>query len=264
MSKWRDIYEVHPAADVFPMMPEDGLAKLQEDIERHGVRVPIGLYDETDAKGRKVKTWLIDGRNRLEATERAGINLKYIPKVHIHCSDPVTWIIALNILRRHLTKQEQAKLIVAAHKAAEAARVARQADKYIGRDGEPVSRQADVKLSKRGRAEGRKPDKVKAAAVADAAKAGISKSTIERVMAEAEGKKPSERPRRTDAEIGRDKFLGSFRGAIEAIGTMSFSDTALDLLTMEQKDEAIADMEKAIASLRKMIDQLRLRDRKTA
>jgi len=204
---WRDKYKVHPAADVFPMMPEDELAKLQEDIEGYGVRVPIGLYDETDAKGRIVKTWLIDGRNRLEAAERAGINLKDIPKVHIHCSDPVTWIVALNIRRRHLTKQQQAELIVAAHKAAEAARVARKADKYIGRDGEPVSRQADVKLSKRGRAEGRKPDKVKAAAVASGKEVGISKSTIERAMAMAEGKKSVAKPeRRTKERIKLDKI----------------------------------------------------------
>ena len=62
--------------------------------------------------------------------------------------------------------------------------------------------------------------------------------------------------RRSDAEIGRDKFLSGFIGAVLAIGTTSFGDAAFDLLTMEQKANAIEDIEKAMASLRKMIDQL--------
>jgi hypothetical protein len=38
---WRDQYKVHPAADVFPMMSDDALAKLGEDIAVNGLREAI-------------------------------------------------------------------------------------------------------------------------------------------------------------------------------------------------------------------------------
>ena len=64
MSKWHD--KVHPAADAFPMMLEDELAKLTEDIKANGMRFPI-TFDKDGG--------LLDGRNRLEALERAGLDL---------------------------------------------------------------------------------------------------------------------------------------------------------------------------------------------
>ncbi len=38
---WRDQYQVHPAADVFPMMTDDALANLGEDIKANGLNIPI-------------------------------------------------------------------------------------------------------------------------------------------------------------------------------------------------------------------------------
>jgi hypothetical protein len=40
-SHWRDKYKVHPAADVFPMLSDDELAKLGEDIKANGLQSPI-------------------------------------------------------------------------------------------------------------------------------------------------------------------------------------------------------------------------------
>ena len=113
MSKWRDTYRVHPAADVFPMLDNAELEKLAEDVKANGVRVPIGFFFDGAV------SWLIDGRNRLEAAERAGVKLEDVPSALVHCSNPVSWVITLNIHRRHLTKQEQADLIVAAINAGE-------------------------------------------------------------------------------------------------------------------------------------------------
>ena len=115
MSKWRETYKVHPAADVFPMMSDDELAKLGEDIMANGLKQRIVLYGNPPAHV------LLDGRNRLEALERAGL-----PTAFTTCQcqilterdgDAVAHIIGLNIHRRHLTKQQQADLIVAAIKA---------------------------------------------------------------------------------------------------------------------------------------------------
>ena len=64
MSKWRERYNVHPAADVFPMMTDAELQALGEDIKANGQTIPILFWRGGG------KLFLIDGRNRLEAMER--------------------------------------------------------------------------------------------------------------------------------------------------------------------------------------------------
>jgi ParB-like chromosome segregation protein Spo0J len=71
MSKWRDHYKVHPAADAIPSMSEDELANLTADIKAHGLRVPITMVPrpgEYDRRGNQVY-YLADGRHRIEALE---------------------------------------------------------------------------------------------------------------------------------------------------------------------------------------------------
>ena len=71
---WRETYKVHPAADIFPMMSDDELQKLGEDIKASGLKHPI-IFQNTDNNGDEI---LLDGRNRLEAMERAGIRSEYM------------------------------------------------------------------------------------------------------------------------------------------------------------------------------------------
>jgi hypothetical protein len=154
-----------------PMEGEE-LAALVEDIEKHGVRVPVAFWGKYDGNGR-FHGELIDGRNRLEAAERAGLDLDEIPRANLTCGDPVSWIIALNIHRRHLTKQKQLDLIVAA----------RMAVSKPGHDG-PVCKGGRGKVNP-----------VKAAVITDAKAAGLdaSERTIKRVIAKAEGRKPKKK-----------------------------------------------------------------------
>ena len=158
MSTWREKYKVHPAADVFPMMSDEDLDKLAAHIKANGLQHPIVLHAVKHADHRAGNLQLIDGRNRLEAMERAGIVVEEKRRVLPHYKDPVAHIIGLNIHRRHLTKQQQADLIVAAHLAADKPR-------QVG------------EVSKGGRG---KVDAVKAAAVATGQEHGISKRTVER------------------------------------------------------------------------------------
>ena len=123
---WRDTYKVHPAADAFPMLPEDELRKLGEDIKANGLNIAPALVDT-------VEKVLCDGRNRLDAMELVGIQVvategKYEGDFDRHVvgypqrvkrEDVAAFVISANIHRRHLTKQEQAELIVKAFKAAE-------------------------------------------------------------------------------------------------------------------------------------------------
>jgi ParB-like chromosome segregation protein Spo0J len=53
---WRDRYKVHPAADVWPMLPEAELQELAADIRANGLQAPIVYY--FTASGEKM---LIDG-----------------------------------------------------------------------------------------------------------------------------------------------------------------------------------------------------------
>jgi hypothetical protein len=116
---WRDKYEVHPAADVFPMMDDAELAELGENIKANDLREPVTFW----------RNIMLDGRNRMEAMYRLGIPVLTAHKRNIpHSADPVAYIISANIHRRHLTKQQQADLIVAAHNAAAEAEKLRQVD----------------------------------------------------------------------------------------------------------------------------------------
>jgi len=95
--------KVHPLADRFPMLPEDELEELARDIKENGQAHPCVL----DRDG-----LLIDGRNRLEACRRAGIEPMFatLPEE----SDPVAYIISANVHRRMLTKGAQAMAVAIA------------------------------------------------------------------------------------------------------------------------------------------------------
>lgn len=87
---------VFPAADVFPMMPDDELRELAEDIKANGVREPIVI-----ANGK-----LVDGRNRRAACKIAGV----VPPVRElgEGEDPTAYVISANIHRRHMMTAQRA------------------------------------------------------------------------------------------------------------------------------------------------------------
>jgi hypothetical protein len=91
--------EVHPTTAIFPMMPDDELAELAADIKKYGLRYPIVTQDDM----------LIDGRNRLKACEMAGVKPEFMQLSED--TDPVSYILSVNITRRHLTKGRQAMIV---------------------------------------------------------------------------------------------------------------------------------------------------------
>jgi ParB-like chromosome segregation protein Spo0J len=85
----------HEAANIFPLMDEDELRTLAEDIGLRGQLVPIEICDGM----------ILDGRNRWAACEFAGIEpitLEVNPK------DPVAYVLSLNLHRRHLDETQRA------------------------------------------------------------------------------------------------------------------------------------------------------------
>jgi ParB-like chromosome segregation protein Spo0J len=91
-------FEVHPAAAVFPMLSDDELRDLAEDIKAHGLLHPIVL----DADG-----VLIDGRNRLAACNLAGVT----PTFETFDGDPLRLIISANINRREMRPGQKAMVL---------------------------------------------------------------------------------------------------------------------------------------------------------
>lgn len=90
--------DVHPVAGLFPMLADDELAELADDIKARGLLHPIVL----DADGR-----VLDGRNRLAACELAGVEPVFVT---YDGDDPDGYALAVNIARRHLTKGQQAMI----------------------------------------------------------------------------------------------------------------------------------------------------------
>ena len=135
---WRRYLEVHPAADLFPLMPEAELKELAEDIQAHGLETEIITWSSLDGMSGPL---LLDGRNRLDALALLGlldetpdhnIGLRsWSPKAAkwldrsgdrirfrlIPGGDPYAIALALNVHRRHLTNEQKRDLIARVLKA---------------------------------------------------------------------------------------------------------------------------------------------------
>ena len=117
--------KAHPLADRFPMLPEDELTRLAEDIRENGLRQPITV----DASGR-----ILDGRNRYAACQSLGIADPETVIFEGSESEVAALILSANVARRHQSTGSRAMstaLVLAdvgkrengrwAHKAVEAA-----------------------------------------------------------------------------------------------------------------------------------------------
>ncbi|HEX7377424.1 MAG TPA: hypothetical protein VF278_09940 [Pirellulales bacterium] len=90
---------VHPAAELFPLLTGDDLARLAGDIAQNGLLEPIVVYDGL----------LLDGRNRRRACEMAGVEPRFV-EWHGEGGSPVAFIAARNLHRRHLSESQRAAI----------------------------------------------------------------------------------------------------------------------------------------------------------
>src|SRR4051812_15177268 len=132
---WRDRIKIHPAADLFPMMPDAELRELGEDIKKNGLRQNLIFLCNRHKKTRtEYPGWeemlLLDGRNRIAAMELVGLRLfddetgAFDPETAVDSEDPIkvmwrdgfldpyAYVISANIRRRHLTAEKRRELIV--------------------------------------------------------------------------------------------------------------------------------------------------------
>lgn len=94
--------EVHPVAALFPMLDEERLAALADDIKEHGQLHPIVL----DRDGR-----ILDGRNRAYACWKAGIEPECVTW---EGEDTSGYALAANGQRRDLSQGAKAMIAVLA------------------------------------------------------------------------------------------------------------------------------------------------------
>lgn len=96
--------EVHPLADVFPMLDQASVDALGADIKANGLRDPLAL----DWLGR-----LVDGRNRLAACRLAGVYPTYVTLPELKDEEAIAaYIASKNLQRRDLTQGQKAHLAV--------------------------------------------------------------------------------------------------------------------------------------------------------
>src|SRR5215831_10514688 len=66
---WRDLFDIHPAAELFPIMGSDQLRELGEDIKKNGMTAPVIAFRD----GQRCS--FLDGRNRLDGMELVGFDV---------------------------------------------------------------------------------------------------------------------------------------------------------------------------------------------
>ncbi len=64
-------YNVHPAAALFPLLNDEDLQDLADDIVEHSLQEPIVLTPDG--------TTIVDGRNRFQACRLAGVEPTHKP-----------------------------------------------------------------------------------------------------------------------------------------------------------------------------------------
>lgn len=85
--------QFHEAANIFPLIDGEEFEALVEDVKTNGIRETIKILDGL----------VLDGRNRYRASLLANKEPKF---EHVTTSDPVGYVLSLNLHRRHLTPSQ--------------------------------------------------------------------------------------------------------------------------------------------------------------
>lgn len=96
----------HEAANIFPLMDDDALNKMADDIKTNGQKNAIILLNDK----------VLDGRNRILACKLAGVRPNIESRNPEKLGSPVAWVLSQNLHRRQLTTTQRAFVAVEAEK----------------------------------------------------------------------------------------------------------------------------------------------------
>lgn len=90
--------EIHPAANVVPLLSGAAYEALKADIRENGQQMPLSLW-----MGK-----VLDGRNRLRACQELGLAPKTQELTVLPGHSPIMYVLSVNLHRRHLTPSQLA------------------------------------------------------------------------------------------------------------------------------------------------------------
>jgi len=89
-------YKFHEVSKLFPLLEGKAFDELVQDIKNNGLLEPIWLHEEK----------IVDGRNRYRACKVAGVEPRF--RVWNGKGSLVSFVVSLNLRRRHLTQSQVA------------------------------------------------------------------------------------------------------------------------------------------------------------
>lgn len=243
-------FRQHPLSAAFPSMSETDIEALAEDIRKHGQRDPGVMFEGM----------VLDGWHRFLACDRAGVAFE---SVEFEGTDPIAFVLAKNLHRRHLTASQRAAAIVAAHNwrpHGDQSRSAAAADRTM-KTTQEMAREAEVSprtiehakaAQEAGLGDAVKEGRVSAERAAQVAK--LPKAKREKALDAPEPRKPS-----ADAVKARADLIdlqGKYADLLEKHADLA--QTARDLEDKLTKLEAVEpdDQQKLIEKLQKRIVRL--------
>lgn len=252
---WRDVLRIHPAAEVFPMMGEDELLELAKDIKVNTLQNPVSVWEQLTPEG--PVTYLLDGRNRLDAMELARIPVlnEEGTSLQDHLVDATSSmssftagavVVALNVRRRHLNASQRAKM----------AAKALLADKEFlaGLKTKPqvtptAQESADGKFTK-----GNTANKSIVAQVAE--QAGVHRNTARKAIAEAKAEAEAEKKKAPAAKApAKKRQPAKKKPAMPPSAVVAIGDFLVLLKRLHAKDLAEGSL-KTLAVIEKEINRI--------
>ena len=94
-------YAYHRIANTFPVLSEDELTDLAQDIKKHGQQEPIKLFEGK----------ILDGRNRYLACKKAGVEPKFEDWDGTEYA-AISYVWSENFHRRHFSSSQRAAFVV--------------------------------------------------------------------------------------------------------------------------------------------------------
>jgi ParB-like chromosome segregation protein Spo0J len=90
----------HPISEIFPLLKDEELQRLADDIRENGLHEEIWLFEGK----------ILDGRNRALACQIAGVTPRYRPYTGT-VEEAIRFVLSANLNRRHLLPTEKYEAI---------------------------------------------------------------------------------------------------------------------------------------------------------